>query len=226
MNNEANNSKNEQEEKKFDYERFLAEEAAAEEAGKTERIRGNTVSARKKVNAEAKSSGEAYEWLQCLVSALVVCVLVFAFFARIIGIIGSSMVPTFHEGDKVVISNLFYEPEQGDVVVLRKLQFQEEPIIKRVIATEGQIVDIDFETGLVFVDGEPLNEPYIAEPTYTRLDFDGMLTVPEGHVFVMGDNRNHSNDSRDASIGCVDERYILGKVLVRLFPISSFEIIK
>ena len=136
------------------------------------------------------------------------------------------MVPTFHEGDKVVISNLFYEPEQGDVVVLRKLQFQEEPIIKRVIATEGQIVDIDFETGLVFVDGEPLNEPYIAEPTYTRLDFDGMLTVPEGHVFVMGDNRNHSNDSRDASIGCVDERYILGKVLVRLFPISSFEIIK
>ncbi len=166
--------------------------------------------------------GEIYDWLQCLVTALLVCVLVFVFLARIIGVVGSSMVPTLHNGDMVVISNLFYTPEQGDIVVLRKETFRDQPIVKRIIATEGQTVDIDFEAGIVYVDGVALEEDYIAEPTQTALDFSGPVTVPEGCVFVLGDNRNASTDSRDNRIGVVDTRYIIGRVLFRILPFEDF----
>ncbi len=165
---------------------------------------------------------DVYGWMQSLVAALLVCALVFAFLVRIIGVVGSSMEHTFSDGDRVVISNLFYEPKQGDVVVLRKLSFMEEPIIKRVIAVAGQTVDIDFEEGIVYVDDKPLDEPYIAEPTLSPIDFDGKIIVPENCVFVMGDNRNYSKDSRDSTIGCVDERYVMGKVLLRLLPFEKF----
>ncbi|MEG0875576.1 MAG: signal peptidase I [Oscillospiraceae bacterium] len=202
----------------FDYERFAAEELAEERVPVT--AEGGPSSGKNK-----KTGSEVYDWMQCIVSALLFCVLVFAFLVRIVGIIGSSMVPTFHDGDSVIISKLFYEPKQGDVVVLRKLKFQEEPIIKRVIATEGQTVDIDFETGVVYVNDLPLEEPYTAEPTLTPLDFEGKITVPENNVFVMGDNRNRSTDSREATIGCVDERYIMGKVLLRILPIGSFGLV-
>ena len=183
------------------------------------------------VNKEAKKieqgsgSSEIYDWMQSLVSALLICVLVFAFFIRIIGIIGSSMVPTFHDKDSVIISNMFYEPKQGDVIVLRKLAFEEEPIIKRVIAVAGQTVNIDFTKGIVYVDGKALDEPYIAEPTHNALDFNGEITVPENCVFVMGDNRNDSTDSRRSVIGCVDKRYILGKVLLRILPLNKFGVV-
>ena len=200
----------------FDYERFEMEEAA-----KT--MNKSTKPAKKKNDSVPETEySDVYEWMQSLVSALLVCVLVFAFLFRIIGIIGDSMKPTFHNNDSVVISKLFYEPKQGDVVVLRKLSFQEEPIIKRIIAVEGQTVDIDFENGIVYVDDQPLTEPYIAEPTLTPIDFDGKITVPENCVFVMGDNRNNSTDSRSSFIGCVDTRYIMGKVLLRLLPIDQF----
>ena len=200
----------------FDYERFEIEEAK-----KT--MKKEIKPAKKKSEPEPDSEySDVYEWMQSLVSALLVCVLVFAFFFRIIGIIGDSMNPTFHDGDSVVISNLFYEPKQGDVVVLRKLSFQEEPIIKRVIAVEGQTVDIDFEKGIVYVDDQPLTEPYIADLTLTPINFDGKITVPENCVFVMGDNRNNSTDSRSSQIGCVDTRYIMGKVLIRILPVDQF----
>ena len=91
-------------------------------------------------------------------------------------------------------------------------------IVKRVIATEGQVVDIDFLTGTVFVDGTPLHEDYINEPTYTAEGTEFPLTVPEGSVFVMGDNRNHSNDSRDARLGTVDTRYLIGRAVLVAFP--------
>ena len=200
----------------FDYERFEMEEAKKP-------TKKDVSPAKKKSEPEPESEySDVYEWMQSLVSALLVCVLVFAFLFRIIGIIGDSMNPTFHDGDSVVISNLFFEPKQGDVVVLRKLSFQEEPIIKRVIAVEGQTVDIDFEKGIVYVDDQPLTEPYIAELTLTPINFDGKITVPENCVFVMGDNRNNSTDSRSSMIGCVDTRYIMGKVLLRLLPIDQF----
>jgi len=204
----------------FDYERFAAEEAAnpAKKDLKSESKKAS------KPEPEGETA-EIYEWMQSIVTAFLVCVLVFAFFVRIIGIIGPSMQNTFHDGDSVVISNLFYEPKQGDVVVLRKLSFMEEPIIKRVIAVAGQTVDIDFENGIVYVDDQALTEPYTAEATLTPIDFDGEITVPENCVFVMGDNRNNSSDSRDNRLGCVDTRYILGKVLLRILPVSQFGVV-
>lgn len=215
----------------FDYERFAREELARRSRG-TElsgalEIPGDgeksPVDEAGKDGGEKKKKGsELFDWVQCLVSALLFCVLTFTFFVRIIGVVGDSMVPTFHNGDRVVTSNLFYEPSQGDVIVLRKETFKEEPIIKRVIATEGQTVDIDFQTGTVYVDDVAIDEPYIAELTRTSQDFTGKITVPENSVFVMGDNRNNSTDSRTELIGCVDERHIIGRVLIRILPLRDF----
>ena len=101
-----------------------------------------------------------------------------------------------------------------------------EPIVKRIIATEGQTVDIDFEDGVVYVDGKALDEPYVNEPVHDRENFEGKITVPEGCVFVMGDNRNASTDSRDARLGCVDERYIMGRVYFTLFPVKNIGVVK
>lgn len=169
-----------------------------------------------------KREGDLFDWLQCIVTALVACVLIFVFIGRTIGVVGSSMVPTLEQGDRLIISKLFYTPQQGDIVVLQKDSFADYPLIKRVIATEGQTVDIDFDAGVVYVDGVALDEPYTAEPTVVREDFDEPVTVPEGCIFVMGDNRNRSTDSRTDSIGCVDTRLIMGKALLRLTPLSKF----
>jgi len=166
---------------------------------------------------------EIYDWLQCVVSALLFCILFFVFVARIIGVVGTSMMPTLENGDRVFISNAFYEPRNGDIVVFRKEAFRREPLVKRVIAVGGQEVDIDFENGIVTVDGKILQEDYIADLTRTRLNFAGPLTVPEGQLFVMGDNRNDSLDSRYTSIGLVDERYIMGKVYFVVMPFSNMK---
>ena len=175
-------------------------------------------------NKERKKEdkGDAFDWLQTVVTALVACILIFVFAARTVGVVGPSMQQTLIEGDRLIISNLFYTPKYGDIVVLRKDTFKDDPIIKRVIATEGQTVDIDFDAGVVYIDGAALDEPYVNTPTYEREDFDGAVTVPEGCVFVMGDNRNRSTDSRTDSIGCVDTRYILGKAVLRITPLSKF----
>ena len=172
-------------------------------------------------SAEALNSrGEVYEWIQCLVYALVICVIVFVFLFRVVDVDGDSMNPTLLNADKLIVSDVFYKPKQGDIVIFRKDDYKSEALVKRVIATEGQTIDIDFDRGRVYVDGELLDEPYIAELTKNQLDFKGAQTVPEGCVFVMGDNRNASSDSRRASIGMVDERLIVGKVLFKIFPLD------
>lgn len=181
-------------------------------------------------NTPAASAGEEtavnvhkefYEWMQCVVIALIFCVLIFVFVARVIDVVGYSMVPTLDDGDKIIITRLAGDYEVGDIVVLRKDTFRQEPIVKRIIAEGGQTVDIDFTTGTVYVDGAALDEPYINELTYDPQDFVGPVEVPEGQVFVLGDNRNNSTDSRRATIGCVDERYIMGKVIFRILPFDK-----
>lgn len=176
-----------------------------------------------KQNAPVDTRAEIYDWLRCVVTAIVACVLIFVFLARIVGVVGSSMVPTLHGGDRIITSNLFYTPKQGDIVVLRKPAFDDRAIVKRVIALEGQTVDIDFNAGVVYVDGQPLQENYVNAPTYVQDDFNGAITVPEGCVFVMGDNRNESSDSRVASLGYVDERYILGRAYLVFLPLRDFQ---
>ena len=175
-----------------------------------------------KIEADgAQAAGrELYEWVRALVSAVTAVVLVFTFAVRMIGVDGHSMVPTLQNGDRLAVTAGLlagtYRP--GDIVVLRKDSFLDEPIVKRVSAVGGQTVDIDFSTGSVFVDGKLLNEPYINELTFREEGTRFPLTVPEGSIFVMGDNRNHSNDSRDARLGTVDTGYVIGRAVFLLYP--------
>ena len=171
--------------------------------------------------SQKKEEGrDLYEWTQALVCSVLAVVLLFTFVVRLIGVDGHSMVPTLQDGDRLLVLNSLWDSdyEYGDIVVLRKESFLEEPIVKRVIATEGQTVDIDFASGSVYVDGELLEEDYINEPTYVDEGTQFPLTVPEGSIFVMGDNRNHSSDSRSSDLGTVDTRYVIGKAVFLLFP--------
>ena len=163
---------------------------------------------------------EIYDWLQCIVVALVTSILIFVFIGRVTGIIGPSMEKTLFNNDRVVISNLFYTPKQGDIVIWTKESFANEPIVKRVIATENQTVDIDFNTGKVTVDGVLLDEPYINGQMWRHYDVTFPVKVPEGSLFVMGDNRNVSYDSRASAIGMVDKRCVLGKVYFLISPFN------
>lgn len=165
---------------------------------------------------------DLYYWLQALVFALVTLILLFTFLGRVIGVDGESMLPTLKNRDLLLLQSAGYTPKQGDIVVLTKA-FGDvtQPIVKRVVATGGQTVDINYEAGTVSVDGEVLEEPYINEtmrwPT-SQWETITHVTVPEGSIFVMGDNRNHSSDSRDERLGTIDERYVLGRVLFTILP--------
>lgn len=173
-------------------------------------------------NRKKAFQSELFDWAQNIAIILTVVVLMFTFALRIIGVDGPSMQNTLQHGDWLLVSDLFYEPEYGDIVIIKKEQFMESPIVKRVIATEGQTVNIDFDAGVVWVDNVPYDEPYVNTPTNRAFDMEFPQTVPEGCVFVLGDNRNHSSDSRDSSLGMVDERYIIGKVIFRILPFDSF----
>lgn len=161
---------------------------------------------------------ELYDWLQCIVIALVAGILLFIFVARVITVDGDSMYPTLYNTDKIVTTDLFYTPKNGDIVVFQTDTFGDTPLVKRIIATEGQTVDIDFEEGIVYVDDVALDEPYTNSLTTVHEDFTEKVTVPEGCVFVLGDNRDASEDSRSDRIGFVDERCIIGKVVVIGIP--------
>ena len=214
---------------------------------------------------EARRYRDSYEWIQSLITALITCVLLFSFGVKFIEVKGTSMKDTLQNGDKMLVSSLFYKPKAGDVVVFKKDEYDpNKALVKRVIATEGQEINIDFDAGIVYVDNVAVNEEYIVKTggapgtvtdidydnhivtlvdykngspyeievdfsnalTRTKLDFIGPKTVPEGCVFVMGDNRNMSTDSRKTEIGMVDTRLILGKVYWVLFPAENFGPVK
>ena len=170
---------------------------------------------------EQERTGSAlFDWTRALVGAVLAVVLFFVFVAQVITVQGPSMQNTFYAGDKVlVLKSALCGIEAGDVVMLHQYNAQlSDTIIKRVIATGGQTVDIDFETGTVYVDGVALEEGYIAERTYSDEGLAFPVTLGEGELFVMGDNRNHSTDSRSTLLGVVDERYVVGKAVFLLFP--------
>ena len=171
-----------------------------------------------------------YEWLQVCLSCVLAAVFVFNFVARLSRVDGHSMDPTLQHGELMLVWSLGYSPKQGDVVVLNKTTAEflngpgGEAIVKRVIATGGQTVDIDYGSGTVSVDGQPLPEPYINGPMMAPGGYmDGThFEVPENSIFVMGDNRNASTDSRDVRLGTVDRGYVLGRACFALFPFSRF----
>lgn len=170
-------------------------------------------------------AGSVLDWVEAVVMAVVLVAIVFTFVARVITVDGISMEPTYHDGDRVLVTKLAGPAQQGDVVII--VNALDDPIIKRVIATEGQTVDFDPELGEVLVDGEPLpGSVFGAEDGITFVpDQPGQVlefpkTVPEGCVFVLGDHRDRSTDSRFQSVGMVDRRNILGKVVFNLYPFS------
>ena len=175
---------------------------------------------------------EFFEWLDIISIALIAVVIVFGLLFRVATISGDSMLNTLKNGERIILRDFAYKPQNGDIVVIsRNIENKtvneydsEGPIIKRIIATENQTVDIDFEKGVVYVDGKALEEDYISTPTIDRRDFSGPVTVPEGHIFVLGDNRTISLDSRSYDIGTngmIDERYILGQAIFRVFPLEK-----
>ena len=184
-------------------------------------------------------SKELIEWLEVVSTAIIAVVLIFSFVFRIATISGDSMLNTLiggnqfngNNGDKVIITNIAYEPDNGDIVVISRNAENsvagqltgQGPIIKRVIAKGGQTVDIDFENGIVYVDGVALKEDYISTPTTTKADVEFPVYVPEGYIFVLGDNRQDSLDSRFTQIGnggLIDTRYVLGHAIYRIYPFN------
>lgn len=201
----------------------------------TEFLGGNS-----EIERKDKVKTDIYDWIEVFVSALAIVVIMLSFVLRIATVKGHSMEKTLSDSQVVVMSNMFYTPAQGDIVVIQQNGgYFETPIVKRVIATGGQTLSIDFEKWEVKVDGNVIDESsYVyfrntsmdVEEYYSvydaYLDANGVMTVPEGYLFVMGDNRNESSDSRSIYVGFVRESEVLGKVIFRMFPINKIGAVK
>ena len=172
------------------------------------------------------------DYAEVFIVALSLVIIIFSFFVRICEVKGPSMENTLFQGERLIVTNLGYKPQRGDIIVFHQTGMLNEPVVKRVIATEGETVDIDFDDyGKVTVTDTEGNVIVLDEDDYKNLDSDYdqircqyelPYTVPEGCIFVMGDNRNHSTDSRSYMIGPVDERRVLGKVIFRITPFDRF----
>ena len=155
-----------------------------------------------------------------LAMAVAIIALVFTFGVRIVKVDGHSMDHTLSDGERILI-NLLKAPDYGDIVVVDGYTDYGKPLVKRVIGKAGDTIDIDFTAGIVYRNGEALDEPYTAEPTYLYESVDFPITVPDGCLFLMGDNRNNSTDSRDTRVGCGDERDIMGAAVLRVLPFGK-----
>lgn len=190
----------------------------------------NTTSRSKHITKrKSKAARVVYDWMEDLVMAIVLVAVVFTFFVRAITVDGSSMNPNYYDGDRLLVSGQVFNVKQGDVVIVNNVNTVTGPIIKRVIATEGQTVDFDNDNGHILIDGASVDDSQyglengitkISWSNYQALDFPAV--VPEGCVFVLGDNRELSKDSRYADVGMIDIRNILGKALLKIYPLNDF----
>lgn len=175
---------------------------------------------------QRESNTHILEWFDALIFALTLVLLILLFIVRTVNVDGISMVPTLQDGDQLLARSVAYKAQRGDIVVIDGYTSYGDPLVKRVIGLGGDTIDIDFDAGEVYVNEEMLDEPYIAEPTHRQFDVKFPVTVPEGYVFLMGDNRHWSKDSRDSEIGFIDERDILGKAVFRIMPFDSFGLLE
>lgn len=167
-----------------------------------------------------------YDAVATLETAVIILILLFSLVLRPAAVIGNSMLPNFSGGDRVACVHSFSGYERGDVIIISHATRKDESIIKRVIAVGGDTVDIDFYKGTVSVNGQVLDEPYVNTPTNLSYDMTFPVTVPEGKLFVLGDNRNDSLDSRSTDIGFINENKVLGKVVFSFYPFDRIKIIK
>ncbi len=163
-----------------------------------------------------------FDWVSAFLFALIIVVLVMTFCFRLVDVDGSSMLETLQDGNKVIVTGLNYEPQVGDIIVISHGAELDKALVKRVIAVGGQTVDINSETGEVMVDGFVIDEPYINGKTTQNGDMEFPLEVREGTVFVMGDNRPISKDSRTVEVGLIETDSIIGKVQFRIYPFDEF----
>jgi len=194
----------------------------------TEYNKKYNIPAEQSVNTKEKKNKAAeamFDWITSVVIAVVFLCVVFTFFVRPVKVDGDSMLPTLQDKNWLVVSAFASNPEQGEIVIVTQPNETSTggPVVKRVIAVGGQVIDIDFKSGTVYVDGKEVDEPYILEKTYRSFDVQFPLIVPEGYLFVMGDNRNDSLDSRSSRIGLIDERYVLGSCLFRIYPFGGVD---
>ncbi len=206
------------------------------EEKKTQEINGNTNEpGKKKKKKEPKEpfslSAYIYDLAEMFAVTSIGIMLLFSFIVRLNIVDGQSMDKTLHNGQFLAVWELGYEPEAGDIVIVHDQSADpyDHPIVKRVIATGGQTVDIDFNTWTLTVDGEVIDEPYrYLDPESGTLgaEYPLPITLEENEIFVMGDNRNHSADSRQIEIGPIDERCVVGKAVMRIFPIDEIAVFK
>lgn len=165
-----------------------------------------------------------YDWIKCIIFAISIVVLCLTFVFRLVDVEGTSMDDTLATKDKVIVTNLFYTPKTNDIVVISHGAEYANPIIKRVIATEGQTIKLDYENDRIFVDGVVIEESYIDDSTFGGNYGDNVIPeiIPEGKIFVMGDNRKVSLDSRSKEIGLIDVENVIGKAQFVAFPLSEF----
>ena len=171
---------------------------------------------------KAKNIETIYEIASILLTAIIAVGIIFTFFFKISVVSGESMENTLHNGDNLIISSITPEIEYGDVVVISQPNGYEEVLIKRVVEVGGQVVEFDRHTGKTIVDGKILDEPYIKEEAKYTYGMTRKYVVPQGKIFVMGDNRNHSADSRDSMVGLIDEDYVMGKVIYKFGDTELF----
>ena len=188
-----------------------------------------------KTDTSLSVAANLFEWIEMIILSACVVLLVFTFAIRPASVDGRSMENTLHHKELLLISDVLYEPEYGDIIVFQKIDSAHPaPVVKRVIATEGETVDYDYITGKTTVtdtDGNTtvLDEKYIkpeAAENYKSVPMDFPIVLGEGELFVMGDNRNNSLDSRSQYIGIVNEDEIIGRVLLRAFPFNKFGTVK
>lgn len=179
----------------------------------------------KKQNTYTRAAEYIYSVFSTFIITILIIFAAFTFIFRLVQVEGGSMNPTLHTGDKLIISNFLYTPDYGDIIAVNKETADEKSMIKRVIALEGDKVFIDFDSHIITVNGSVIYENYeVTEPISEKGDVSFPLTVPEGHIFVLGDNRNNSVDSRYSEIGFIKTEEINGKALFRLYPIGKINI--